>query len=111
MILVVGIKECIMKKCKCCGREFEKSNFTDYCSQECQYKDFWDSALDKDAVIIDGHCFHIWPGGKIDARFLGYCGREFKIQFNDGRVVVTHNLWHNGEVPKDRNSQDNAKFI
>ncbi len=97
--------------CKCCGKEFKKSNFIDFCSSECLHKDFWDTVLDETAVIVNGHCFHIWPDGKTDCGFLGHGGSEFKIQFNDGRVVVTHNLWHNGEVPKDRNIQDNAKFI
>jgi hypothetical protein len=100
-----------MGVCKCCGKEFEKSHFIDYCSSECLHKDFWDNALDKDAVIIDGNCYHIVPDDKSDGGFLGFEGREFKIQFNDGRVVVTHNLWHQGEIPKERNIQDNAKFI
>ena len=73
--------------------------------------DFWDSVLDKDAVVIDGNCYHILPDDKPQCGFLGYGGSEFKIQFNDGRVVVTHNLWHNGEISKDRHIQDNAKFL
>lgn len=73
--------------------------------------DFWDSVLDKDAVVIDGSCYHILPDDKPDCGFLGYGGAEFKIQFNDGRVVVTHNLWNNGEIPEDRHIQNNAKFL
>ena len=30
----------------------------------------------------------------------GFGGREFRIKFKDGRIVVTHNLWYNGVVPK-----------
>ena len=73
--------------------------------------DFWDSVLDKGAVVIDGSCYHILPDDKSDCGFLGYGGTEFKIQFSDGRVVVTHNLWNNGEIPEDRRIQDNAKFL
>lgn len=31
----------------------------------------------------------------------GHGGRKFIINFNDGRVVVTDNLWHQSNVPED----------
>ena len=30
---------------------------------------------------------------------------------NNGEIIETNNLWYNGEIPKDRNIQDNAVFI
>lgn len=98
-------------KCKCCQKEFEKLPFTNCYSSECLQNDFWDNALDNDAVIINGNCYHISPDDEPDCGFLGHDGIEFKIQFNDGRVVVTHNLWHNGKIPRERNIHNNAKFI
>ncbi|MCR4284526.1 MAG: hypothetical protein NUV97_00595 [archaeon] len=32
--------------------------------------------------------------------FQGFGGREFTIHFKDGRIVTTHNLWFQGEIPK-----------
>lgn len=104
-------------KCKICGKEFQKSPYrTEICSTECFKVDFWNKTLDNSAVIIDGNCYHIGPENqysqdKSTHEFCGHCGEEFNIQFNDGRIILTHNLWHNGEIPKERNIKDNAKFI
>ena len=38
--------------------------------------DFWDSVLDKDAVVIDGSCYHILPDDKSDCGFLRYGGNS-----------------------------------
>lgn len=48
-----------------------------------------------------------------DAVFKGFGGAEFKIRFHDGREVVTHNLWCQGEIPKHFKEElsDNAVFI
>lgn len=51
-------------------------------------------------VIIDGVCYSIAPDDNSGA-MQGFGGREFKIQFlDDDRVVITHNLWFQGPVPK-----------
>ena len=42
---------------------------------------------------------------------MGLNGALFKIKMNDGEIIETNNLWYNGEIPKDRNIQDNAVFI
>lgn len=100
-------------KCAICGKEFKKSMYSHkmLCSSECFVIDFWNKCLDENAIIIDGRCYHDGgrqPDGTI---FLGFGGREFTIEMNDGRIIKTNNLWHNGEVPKERNVKDNAKFI
>lgn len=43
----------------------------------------------------------------------GFGGRRFKIEFADGEVVETNNLWHQGSIPelfKER-MPDNARFV
>lgn len=100
-------------KCIICGKEIEKSNFSHkiICSNKCFDEDYWNTILDENAIIINGNCYH--DGGlnfnKYDIR--GYGGTQFYILFNDGKVLFTNNLWHNGRVPIERKIQDNAKFI
>lgn len=42
----------------------------------------------------------------------GHGGRRFEILFHDGRVVVTRNLWHQGNIPVHFREEipDNATF-
>ncbi len=101
-------------KCIICGKEIEKSGYSHkvICSSECFSVDFWNETLDDTAIIVDGACYH--DGGMKHNKytgFLGHAGRYFKIEMNDGRIIETNNLWYNGEVPKERNIEDNARFI
>lgn len=43
----------------------------------------------------------------------GYGGAEFEIRFNDGRVVKTRDLWHQGTIPERHRHlyPDNAIFV
>lgn len=97
-------------KCEICGKEIQSSINIDknICSHRCFLIDFWNEALDKDAIIINGYCYHI---GKTGCKPHGFGGQSFFIQMNDGRKIKTNNLWSNGEVPLERNVKDNAKFI
>lgn len=101
-------------KCVICGKEIEKSMYSNavLCSSECFSENFWNDTLDETAIIIDGECYHdggMKPPGY--QGFQGFGGRYFKIQMNDGRVIETNNLWCNGDVPPERNVQNNAIFI
>lgn len=101
-------------KCVICGKEIEKTKYfnPELCSNECFKIWYWDKQLDDKAIIIDGICYH--DGGrkrKSYDGYLGFGGCEFKIRMNDGRMIETNNLWHNGIVPKERNIKDNAQFI
>lgn len=104
-----------MPICKICNKEYKESPFFPslmICSHECHTVDFWNRALDDKAIIIDGVCYH--DGGnkpKEKSSFLGHSGRIFKIKFKDGSLLVTNNLWYNGDVPKERNVIDNAEFV
>lgn len=101
-------------KCVICGKEIEKSSYSNkvLCSSECFHIDFWNDCLDEAAIIINGECYHDGGMKPKDYRgFLGFDGSLFKIKMNDGRVIVTNNLWYNGEVPEERGIEDNACFI
>jgi len=77
---------------------------------------FWSEWIEKkddpNTVRIDGTHYHIAPDAP-DAYFKGFGGRRFKIEFNDGRVVETRNLWCQGDISKHYKEllPDNAKFI
>jgi len=63
-------------------------------------------------TIIEGNCYCILPN--TNSRMRGFGGRKFIIEFFDERpTIITHNLWHQGEIPphfRDR-LQDEANFI
>jgi hypothetical protein len=62
-------------------------------------------------VVISGKCYHIDPNE--NSEFKGFGGRKFKIQFLDGTLVETTNLWYNGTIPEHFLGRfpDNAKFV
>lgn len=101
-------------KCIICGKEIERSMYSHkpLCSSECFDEDFWNTVLNDEAIIIDGVCYH--DGGcneTVHSSLLGFGGKEFIIKRNDGTIIRTNNLWHNGTVPANRNVEDNAVFI
>ena len=69
---------------------------------------------DENTVVVNGTRYTI---GKEDPYLLfrGFGGREFNIEFFDGRKVVSHNLWCQGNIPERFRSypelQDNARFV
>ena len=67
---------------------------------------------DDKTVIIDNKHYRIGEASTPRA-YSGFGGRKFDIEFNDGRKVTTHNLWHQGTIPpkwRDR-LPNNAKFV
>lgn len=71
------------------------------------------TASDPTHVVVGGYHYVISPDGRTDCGTLGHGGAEFVIRFNDGREVVTHNLWAQGRVPphfRDR-LPDNGEFV
>jgi len=79
------------------------------------HRDFWKEALaDEYAVIIGGNCYHIGAEEKTGG-FRGFGGMKFKIKilkdtpmYKAGEVIMTTNLWHKGEVPKELSVENNA---
>lgn len=112
-------------KCKICGEEFDSSNYLKDCkesmdsNQMCFTCNFWRERLEEDktlpphtACMIDGT--HYIVGNENDkSYFRGFGGAEFNIQFDDGVVIKTTNLWCQGE-PKGywkEKFPNNARFV
>jgi hypothetical protein len=84
---------------------------------------FWNSQLENDygdrRVIVKGRHYLIAPD-ELDSRgrprtglLVGFSGSKWLIRFHDGREVVTHNLWHQGEIPSAWREAlpNNAEFV
>ena len=75
---------------------------------------FWTEKLDikdePDAARIDGEHYMIAPESW---KSKGFGGAEHRIRFDDGRVVTTTNLWHQGTIPEDMREQlpNNAHWV
>lgn len=105
-------------KCKYCGGELDNT-FTHLTKpDECFTCWHWRGHLENDKdknkgifAIINGHHYII---GDENASKLwrGFDGHKFIIEFFDGRVIETTNLWHQGEImPYWRQFMlDNASF-
>lgn len=109
-------------KCKICGKEENPDNYICRDSlikeQLCLYCHFWqerynyDQSHSKEGVVIDGIHYYIGDeSSKSHSR--GFGGAKFQIQFNDGEIVNTTNLWCQGEIPPEWKDKfpNNAKFI
>jgi hypothetical protein len=67
---------------------------------------------DKNMVVAGGAVYHIGrESTHRDDR--GFGGRKFVIEFLDGRIITSTNLWGGGEIPKRwlNRFPDNAKFV
>lgn len=110
--------------CKYCGKIFDRSlHYGGVEDGSCSTCQFWrdriaaDRGVDKDRfVVVNGRHYTIGdeptPTQKRIGVGLGFGGSEFRILFNDGRRVTTHNLWHQGTIPERWRSElpDNAVF-
>jgi len=95
--------------CIICNKEIEKSKYTNttLCSSQCFITDFWNYYVtQKDnpkCIRIDHTHYYIGSESKDirDMGFRGFGGRRFTIKHNDGRLIITTNLWHQGDIPKE----------
>ena len=73
---------------------------------------YWrDQLADRsNAAVINGVHYRIGPPG---GEFRGFGGREYDIEFLDGRKVTTRNLWYQGPIPPKYLIQipDNARWV
>jgi hypothetical protein len=81
----------------------------------CHGCDLWTGKAEEQGphvVVVRGTRYTISPDIPGN-RFAGFGGSRFEIEFLDGRTVVSHNLWFNGEVPAHfrKRIPDNARFI
>lgn len=105
-------------KCRICGREFKDIKYIkpyqDICSSKCHQINFWkEIEQEKDKyVFIDGHSYMIAPENS-NFSFRGFSGNKFKIKLENGRIIETTNLWHQGIIPEEfkESLKDNAEFI
>ena len=106
--------------CKTCDEiDFETSYSDDIKDEmiknsQCFICTYWQERVrrkhNKRQVVINGEVYQI--GNNSDS-FRGFGGRKHVIQFLDGRIVTSTDLWHNGVIPVHFRDQlpDNAKFI
>lgn len=104
--------------CKMCGQYFN----THYANNErmieknlCFGCNFWDAMVERNDRIIANHTCYKDGGNKPsgDRSCMGFGGAQWKIRMNDGRLIETNNLWHNGEIPKHfwERMPDNAVIL
>lgn len=104
--------------CTFCGREFtqimeKKAHLREHCF-DCY---FWLKKANlaqhhlARRVIVKGE--HYMIGENYPEPFKGFGGRDFSINFHDGRKIKTSNLWYQGEIPKrfKKLLPDNAEFV
>lgn len=109
-------------ECKCCGEMYDADiHYT--CSMkegECFTCWHWRSLLEDDTkeplrvAIVAGHHYIIGDEPvKGYPQMLGFGGSKFIIRFHDGRIVTTHNLWHQGEITPYWRAKfpNNAEFV
>ena len=103
--------------CPSCGKCYARRHTPEsYIGNNCFDCSFWLEKTDypddmkNHQVIIDGqhYLFH-----ETDSFIKGFGGRRFKIQFFDGRIIETNNLWFQGEIPDQFRSMlpNNAVFL
>lgn len=65
-------------------------------------------------VVVNGQHFQIAEELPLrDRSYGGFGGRRHVIRFNDGREVVTTNLWTQGHIPAQFRNRfpENATFV
>jgi hypothetical protein len=103
--------------CPSCGKSYTRRYTPEsYIGNNCFDCSFWLGKTDypdymkNHQVIINGEHFML---GETKGHFRGFGGRRFRIQFFDGRIIETKNLWFQGEIPDQFRSMlpDNAVFL
>jgi hypothetical protein len=104
--------------CRCCGKTYIKNLDRDvYLGANCFDCSFWLRKIDYTEdladrrVVIDGNHYMISEVKSTYPR--GFNGELFIIQFFDGRIIKTNNLWSQGSIPERFRKMlpDNAIFL
>jgi hypothetical protein len=104
--------------CPSCGKSYTRRHTPDsYIGNNCFDCSFWLGKTDypdymkNHQVIINGE--HYMAYAETDGIVRGFGGRMFRIQFFDGRIIETNNLWGQGPIPEQFRSMlpDNAVFL
>jgi hypothetical protein len=109
--------------CKDCGAVDYSIAFMPTCAEKkvidaegvCFTCAFWRVAIAKTHdTVISGRIYSIGNVKKPpNSPHAGMAGRRFDIEYFDGRVVTTHDLWVGSEVPERYRQQvpDTARFL
>lgn len=108
--------------CRCCGRifstHFEKETKANLIRKNvCFTCNFWQEYVEERDTPryarIGGCHYAVGPENNDHPSFRGFGGRRSKIRWNDGREVVTTNLWFQGQIPERFRAElpDNAVFV
>jgi len=110
------------KPCKICGSPVSTNYMDDVkakltSNNVCFYCYFWMSKVDMKnnprVARIGGTHYYIDDDNPSPHAFKGFGGSTFRIKFDDGRMVITSNLWCQGDIPSKFKDMlpDNAVFI
>jgi hypothetical protein len=80
------------------------------CSRWMEYAELRDMP---EVARCGGVHYYVQPDNNAPDFCKGHSGREFWIQFDDGRLICTHNLWCQGEIPENFQEllPNNAHFV
>ncbi|WDP93159.1 MAG: hypothetical protein HUN04_04490 [Desulfobacter sp.] len=104
--------------CESCGKSYTRHLASEvYLRNNCYDCSFWlvkddyPNYMKSHQVIVNGQ--HYMAYAETDGIIRGSGGRRFKIQFFDGRITNTNNLWHQGSIPRRFRAmlRDNAVFL
>lgn len=99
-----------MTRCIICGKKVKYPTCQYFCSSKCFAADFWRTSL-KTGIIVNQECYQM---GDEDSKssFRGFGGHKFIFEMNDTHErIVSTNVWHNGKVPDDMYTGDNAVIV
>lgn len=108
--------------CKECGKEVTDKDLHYICAEKlineqlCFDCDYWSEKLQcKDSaksVRINGEQYWLAEEHTVSP-FRGFDGQKFIILFNNGKQIITTNLWYNGAIPEGFKSRlpNNAQFL
>lgn len=93
-------------KCQICGKEIEKSGYSEgtLCSSSECFRDwFWQKKIElmkthPGELICCGKDLY-WLGDETSKEEHGFGGSKFKIVHFDDTVQYSTNLWSNGSIP------------
>lgn len=102
-----------METCMMCGKEHDDRRLSlPILHGMCHSCSFWYRTLKsrRSYIVVEGNCYRIAPENR--KGFRGHGGWKYIIEFNDGSVIETTNLWHRGKIDREflPYFPDNAKF-
>jgi hypothetical protein len=109
-----------VRVCNGCGKENYSASYSPNCAEKklidsmgiCFDCAFWEvRAKLTHETVIDHYLYGVGDQPK-GGKYNGMGGRRFDIEYFDGRVVTTYDLWAGGEIPERFRGRipDTARF-